>query len=404
MQNTELRILFICDSNSPYRLYCGGGQRSYFICKTLSQIGSVDILEITPKESELNKIDLNLKHLGRLQPQQSLTHKKNFISKISNLLLSILKKDYYFPIDNQIKEHVEKLIEKNKYDIIFCRYLHTATLSGLLKKNNVLIDLDDNPVTAFKIRNKNRKLKFLNYFIHKNINNFLKTSVSKNTTFLSNQKNITYKNQKYLPNIPYTSNLCTKSIEVNKNSILFIGTLAYPPNYEALDYFISNVWTELKKENPELVFYIIGKDLPEKYYQKFSNYKDILIKGYVEDITPYLLNSSVYISPIQQGAGTNIKILEAINYGLPIVASPESVLGFKEMLIDGYNIMIARNKVEYLNKITQLFNHPDLQKEISQNALKSLKSFNFTFENFSSIIQKEVYRILKAISLKNNLK
>ncbi len=41
---------------------------------------------------------------------------------------------------------------------------------------------------------------------------------------------------------------------------MFLGNYPHDPNRDAVLYFYENIWPRVKKEVPEALFYVVGKD------------------------------------------------------------------------------------------------------------------------------------------------
>lgn len=397
-----MKILFITNNNTPDRINTGGGQRSYHICKGLLSLGDLDVIEISDKETEHFPIDLDFNYLRRINIRD---YQNNKISKfhfpIVKLFKSIINKDYFFPRYPEIENLIKEIIKEKKYDLIFCRYLTSATMTGLIGSKNLIIDFDDDPIESFKIMTKLSKVPILGKIYQNNLKKYYKSITNKlPLSFLSNKRYIKYPNQSFLPNVPFVNKKnnndnTLNQPEINPVSLLFIGSLGYGPNYTGLKTFIKNVWPKIKHKIPSLDFYIIGKGLPINLIKDFEKYPGIHLLGHVDDLNPYFNHCGVYVSPIYQGAGTNIKILEAMYFGIPIVTTPEGANGFNEMIQDGENILIAKNSQEFTDKINLLFSNPKLKQNIKENGKKALINYKYTSNEFSNILQSKIKETFK---------
>jgi glycosyltransferase involved in cell wall biosynthesis len=110
-------------------------------------------------------------------------------------------------------------------------------------------------------------------------------------------------------------------------SVLFVGSLDYPPNRDGLSWFLRKVWPRVRDAVPSAEFRIVGRghfsgsatlDLP-----------GVRLVGEVEDTAPHLAASVVVVVPIHYGGGIPFKVLDAAAAGRPVVATPY-VLGALE--------------------------------------------------------------------------
>src|SRR5437870_7586302 len=68
--------------------------------------------------------------------------------------------------------------------------------------------------------------------------------------------------------------------------------------------------------------------------------------------SPLLLAAHLAVMPLQRGGGTRIKVLEAIAWGLPVVATPLAIEGLQ--LENGVHVSIAENAGAFVAAICDL--------------------------------------------------
>jgi glycosyltransferase involved in cell wall biosynthesis len=153
-----------------------------------------------------------------------------------------------------------------------------------------------------------------------------------------------------------------------KKSVIFIGG-AYFANFEAAK-FIS---TKLALELPEFKFRIVGrcsmglKNLPsnvEVYGVVSEKEKDRLLR-----------TSEIAINPITHGAGINVKMLEYMGYGMPIITTK---LGSRGIVSERRAFLLAEiNK--FPESIKYLSRDPKLMEELSLAARETIRD-NYLWE------------------------
>ncbi|MCH5242939.1 MAG: glycosyltransferase family 4 protein [Muribaculaceae bacterium] len=405
-----MNILFITNTFSPFDLGSGGGQRSYFICKSLSELGSVDLIEINVNKIKRFELDYKFNRIYNLSLNNvpKIKSRFNILRRFSNFLQSLIKIDFFFKKNDEITVAVKDIIDIHKYDLIFARYLRTATLCNLLNKPNLIIDIDDNPIEASKINNR-----YFNYFVlgkiyQKNLCKFYRKVINNvPLTFISNKNQVESIKQYPLKNIPLITDFLTKDAVLNnsihKPSLLFIGLLDYYANYKSLEIFIRETWPKLINRIPNLQFYIIGRGLPEYLKNLFATYNGINITGFVQDLEPYFKNCTIYVSPIYFGSGTNIKILEAMGKGIAIVGTPMSIRGYEDMLIDRVNILIAKNGQEFIDDIEILIRNKQYREDLVENAKETLIQYDYIYDSFSNNLHQAIRKEFPKLIFNNHL-
>ena len=145
--------------------------------------------------------------------------------------------------------------------------------------------------------------------------------------------------------------------------LLFIGSMAYQPNEDAILFFLNQVWPELCPKYPQIKLNIIGRD-PTPAVQKLAG-DSVQVSGWVDDVRPYFNNSSVLIVPLRSGGGTRLKILEAMACGLPVVSTRIGAEGLD--ITDGENILLADEVDDFAEAILRLFNDQELMNRLRWN-------------------------------------
>lgn len=105
-----------------------------------------------------------------------------------------------------------------------------------------------------------------------------------------------------------------------REDILFVGSYNHPPNREAIEYFLSNVWPDVSRELPGVRLHICGSGFENSSLEGGGN---VIVHGQVTDQTlTYLYSiSRAAIAPLLTGAGIKGKVIEACANGVPCVGS-----------------------------------------------------------------------------------
>lgn len=154
--------------------------------------------------------------------------------------------------------------------------------------------------------------------------------------------------------------------------ILFIGSFAHLPNVLAIDFFLREVWPQILGAT----LHIIAGARPEYYLQRYQDrvrldlsQTGIQLEAFVSDVRPAYERATVVIAPLLASAGTNIKIMEAMAMGKAIVSTPAGINGLD--LNPGSDVAVAKSGSEMARKIRELFENPEMRREIERQALQT---------------------------------
>lgn len=130
-----------------------------------------------------------------------------------------------------------------------------------------------------------------------------------------------------------------------------------------------NAVTKLPKDSYKLTFVGDGETLQtnKKLVSKYGLNHNIKFAGFKDDISDELINNDVYILSTHY-EGLPISIIEAMSYGLPILAT--NVGGNSEMLENNINGFLFTSKDELAEKLNYLINNPETVKKMGQESYR----------------------------------
>ena len=99
----------------------------------------------------------------------------------------------------------------------------------------------------------------------------------------------------------------------------FVGALDYEPNTEAVEWLVREVVPVLRAERPDAVVRIVGRGGDRVAW--VAGVPGVELVGEVDDVTDELAMADVSVVPIKVGAGTRLKVVEALAHHLPIVTT-----------------------------------------------------------------------------------
>jgi len=109
-------------------------------------------------------------------------------------------------------------------------------------------------------------------------------------------------------------------------TVTFTGDMSYFPNEDAALFFARKVFPLIRKSVPEARFLIVGRN-PSRRVRRLQDIDGVEVTGFVPDVRTYLAQTNVAVAPFSIAAGIQNKILEAMAYCLPVVATSRAVRG-----------------------------------------------------------------------------
>lgn len=163
------------------------------------------------------------------------------------------------------------------------------------------------------------------------------------------------------------------------NSLIFAGTMGYPPNIDAMLYFCNRILPLIERRFPDLELFIAGR-CPSPEIKKLGMKSNITVTGSVEDIRDIYKLASVCVVPLRAGGGTRLKILEAMALGRPVVSTS---LGAEGLMVNNKNIIIADTPESFAKGVIDLLSDPRRRSDISESARKLVKE-NYDWRSLSN--------------------
>jgi sugar transferase (PEP-CTERM/EpsH1 system associated) len=183
--------------------------------------------------------------------------------------------------------------------------------------------------------------------------------------------------QKYQP-LPLPS-------ETASPSLMFIGSMGYPPCVDAVLYFHSDILPLIRQVITPVQFRVVGRDPPPEVLK--LNGTGVHVTGRVEDVVPFYQQSTVCVVPLRAGGGTRLKILEAMALGRPVVSTTIGCEGLD--VVDGKHLLVADTPEQFAAHTLRLLNDRHLVRHLCANA-RQLVEARYSWDSIAERLM-EVY-------------
>jgi glycosyltransferase involved in cell wall biosynthesis len=120
--------------------------------------------------------------------------------------------------------------------------------------------------------------------------------------------------------------------------ILFIGHLGYPPNVDAVGRLAGSILPRIRRALPAATLVLAGRN-PKPAVRALAGLPGVELVEDPESVAPLLSRAHLSIVPLAAGGGTRIKILEAMAWGVPVIATPLAAEGLD--LIDKEELLLS---------------------------------------------------------------
>lgn len=358
----------------------GNRQRIYRECCQMMEAGwQIDFLfwdgrvyaDIEEMKRFFGKDHFFYAHTTSVTPKYQLKDmvRKTWDSKgLTKFIPLFYKEDelYY----KEVGERVEALLCNQKYDIIWLQYLHQSKVLENLG-NDIFKVIDTHDVYAYRnlIYQKNGRIPLGFYTTRKRE----RKALSRADLVIAIQD----KEEEYFGRlIKKQRTQCItigdmvefhKSKVGNEKTFGFIGT-ANDPNLFAVKWLAEKVLPLVHKMEPEYKCVIAGRicgQIPDnRYYTKI---------GSLEHLQEYYDQISIAINPMQNGTGLNIKGIEALSYGKPLIST---AIGAKGLTDAAGAMIVCENEQQFAEQIVSLIHNEQKRVSMSEEAEKFIYRYN----------------------------
>lgn len=166
------------------------------------------------------------------------------------------------------------------------------------------------------------------------------------------------------------------SVKHNNRSVLFLGTLNYPPNIESVLFSVKNVMPRIWKQFPDTEFIVVGRNPVENIKEISRIDNRIKLNPDVESTIPFYENATLFLGPIFSGAGMKNKFMESLSFGTPIITTEEGAIGIS--MTDGDHGRICNNARDMADAVGAIFNGSlDEYEKLSKNCHVAAKQHSW---------------------------
>jgi len=155
-----------------------------------------------------------------------------------------------------------------------------------------------------------------------------------------------------------------------RQDLVFVGGFGHPPNLDAMQWFIGEVFPRIRAALPHIQLHCIGAGAPESLLALAAAQPGVRMHGFVEDIVPYMEQVRIAVAPLRFGAGVKGKINLSMAHGQPVVGTRCAVEGMH--LTDGVDARVADDAEGFAAAVVALHEDPVLWQQLSQAGLANV--------------------------------
>jgi glycosyltransferase involved in cell wall biosynthesis len=176
-------------------------------------------------------------------------------------------------------------------------------------------------------------------------------------------------------------------------SLLFLGSLSYSANRDAIRYFARDIAPFLVGSEATLT--VVGSGRQGAVATVAASAPlPVTVAGYVPDVAGHFSTSRAMIVPLRHGAGTRLKILEALAWGLPVVTTSIGAAGLE--LENGTHALIADESSAFAASIERLLRDDALWMRLSR-AGRELVEARYAWNSIGNVLNETAQEVVEEL-------
>ena len=144
--------------------------------------------------------------------------------------------------------------------------------------------------------------------------------------------------------------------------LIFAGTLSFAPNDEAVRWLAQEILPRVRERRPQTRLRVVGRGATPALERLAAN-AGVELVGWVADIAAEYEHAGAAVAPIRSGSGTNLKVVEALAAGRPLVATPMAVRGID--VRDGEDLLVAGEPGDFAAAVVRVLDNRDLAARLA---------------------------------------
>jgi polysaccharide biosynthesis protein PslH len=151
-----------------------------------------------------------------------------------------------------------------------------------------------------------------------------------------------------------------------EHDLLYVGS-SYRPNIEAVQFFLQECFPAVLARRPGLTLSVVGAVCNDVTVPP-ALAGNVRLLGFVPELAAVYARSRVFICPLLSGAGTKLKLSEAMSHGLPIVTTSVGASGMP--LEDGESALVADGSEHFTTAVLRITQDPALAGRLAAEAAR----------------------------------
>lgn len=148
-----------------------------------------------------------------------------------------------------------------------------------------------------------------------------------------------------------------------RREVVFVGSMDWYPNEDAMRWFVGEVLPALRKQVPDVLVTVVGRNPSAKFVRDMQAHR-VHVTGTVADVREFVARAAVCVVPLRIGGGTRLKIFEGLAMGKATVTTTVGAEGLP--LEDGRHAVFADQANDFAERVADLLSDPVRRRQMGE--------------------------------------
>ncbi len=179
------------------------------------------------------------------------------------------------------------------------------------------------------------------------------------------------------------------ALRARRRQIIYPGSVTFSANFDAVSYFVRDVWPGIRGRHPDLEFVVTGH-IGDVDVSGLAATGGVRFTGSLEDVAPAIAESLACVVPLRAGGGTRLKVLQAMALGTPVVSTSKGIEGID--LEPEVHVLVADTAGAFVARTLELVADPGLGQRLATAAFDRVLAA-YTWDRSAAILAEHLHRV-----------
>lgn len=177
-------------------------------------------------------------------------------------------------------------------------------------------------------------------------------------------------------------------------AVLFLGALDVPTNIAGLEWLAARVWPAVHEQHPGAHLEVVGRRPTRRVTELVARTPGATLHADVPAVEPFLSRACVALNPAVIGSGVNIKLMEYIHAGIPLVSTSLATRGVP--LRGGPDLEVHDDPAGFAAAIVRLLENPAAAERMGRTGQEQLQVIIDPRAGLSTLAELMRYSVIRS--------